>query len=148
MTSPAAPQTSAHMKWGALPRITAPASNDVETTRKLFTVVIVHCLMTRHGDVAGSGNQLETVHCQLEMAGRQLEVARPQLDTRKGLGMYCLPSTANDVGGARIPEFVGNSHSSFPVEASKAWSLRSLVPPLKTSPPPVASIEPQVGLFG
>src|SRR6266404_890463 len=61
--------------------------------------------------------------------------------------MYCLPSIENDVGGARIPELVGNSQSSLPVDASNAWMLRSLVPPLNTSPPAVASIEPQFGLF-
>ena len=33
---------------------------------------------------------------------------------------YCLPSIVNDVGGATIPELVGNSHSSFPVAASNA----------------------------
>src|SRR6266700_597596 len=32
--------------------------------------------------------------------------------------MYCLPSIENDVGGARIPELVGNSQSSLPVDAS------------------------------
>src|SRR5205814_4033473 len=62
--------------------------------------------------------------------------------------MYCLPSMENEVGGARIPEFVGNSQSSFPVDASNAWILRSLVPPLNTTPPPVTSIDPQFGLFG
>jgi hypothetical protein len=33
---------------------------------------------------------------------------------------YCLPSIRKVVGGARIPEFVGNSHSSFPLVASNA----------------------------
>src|SRR4029450_4677872 len=60
-------------------------------------------------------------------------------------GTYCLPLTGNDGGGPTIPELVGNSHSSFPVVASNAWNLRSLVPPVKTSPPPVTSIEPQFG---
>ena len=46
-----------------------------------------------------------------------------------------------------MPEFVGNSHSSLPFDASKAWNMRSLVPPLKTTPPPVASIGPQFGEF-
>ena len=58
---------------------------------------------------------------------------------------YCLPSTLNVVGGARMPELVGNSHSSFPVAASNAWNLRSLVPPLKTTPPAVTSMPPQFG---
>src|SRR6476659_10333423 len=39
--------------------------------------------------------------------------------------MYCLPSIMNDVGGARMPEDVGNSQRSFPVVASNAWILRS-----------------------
>src|SRR5439155_5527732 len=56
---------------------------------------------------------------------------------------YCFPSTVNDDGGARIPEFVGNSQRSLPVDASNAWNFRSLVPPVKTRPPAVASIEPQ-----
>src|SRR5688572_3265693 len=42
-----------------------------------------------------------------------------------------------------MPELVGNSHRSFPEPASKAWNIRSDVPPLSTSPPPVASIGPQ-----
>src|ERR1700730_10479432 len=57
--------------------------------------------------------------------------------------MYCLPPTVNDDGGPVMPELVGNSHSSLPLDASNAWNLRSLVPPVKTSPPPVASIGPQ-----
>src|SRR4029077_2434595 len=61
--------------------------------------------------------------------------------------MYCLPSTANDVGWPMTPELVGNSHSSLPVAASNAWNLRSLVPPVNTRPPPVASIGPQFGEF-
>src|SRR5262249_11128058 len=36
-------------------------------------------------------------------------------------------------------------HSSLPLAASKAWNIRSLVPPLNTRPPPVASIGPQFG---
>src|SRR6185436_623221 len=59
---------------------------------------------------------------------------------------YCLPSTVKVLGGATIPELVSASHSNFPVAASNAWSLRSLVPPVKTRPPAVASIEPQFGL--
>src|SRR4029450_9202040 len=58
---------------------------------------------------------------------------------------YCLPSTLNVVGGARMPEFVGNSQSSFPVDASNAWNLRSAVPPLKTMPPALTSMPPQFG---
>src|SRR5271170_4484147 len=46
-----------------------------------------------------------------------------------------------------MPEFVGNSQSSSPVVASKACNIRSFVPPLNTSPPAVASIEPQLGDF-
>src|SRR2546422_9005581 len=57
--------------------------------------------------------------------------------------MYCFPSTMNDDGWPVMPELVGNSHSSLPFFASNAWNMRSLVPPLKTSPPPVASIGPQ-----
>src|SRR5580692_6582088 len=57
--------------------------------------------------------------------------------------MYCLPPTMNDDGWPVIPELVGNSHRSLPLDASNAWNLRSLVPPLNTSPPPVASIGPQ-----
>src|SRR5690242_17460150 len=59
--------------------------------------------------------------------------------------MYCFPFTEKEVGGASAPELSGNSHSSLPVDASKAWNLRSAVPPLNTSPPPVASIDPQFG---
>src|SRR5215831_16387340 len=57
--------------------------------------------------------------------------------------MYCFPSTKNEVGGAKIPDVVGNSQSSLPVNASNAWIFRSLVPPLNTSPPAVASMAPQ-----
>src|ERR1700680_3347608 len=57
--------------------------------------------------------------------------------------MYCLPATMNDTGCPVMPELVGNSHTSFPVDASKAWNMRSLVPPLNTRPPAVASIGPQ-----
>ena len=47
------------------------------------------------------------------------------------------------------PEYlVGrNSQSSLPVDASNAWILRSLVPPLNTNPPAVTSIAPQFGDF-
>src|SRR5205809_5632390 len=57
--------------------------------------------------------------------------------------MYCLPSIANDVGWLVMPELVGNCQRSFPVFASNAWKYRSLVPPLNTNPPDVASIGPQ-----
>src|SRR5437016_13611192 len=57
--------------------------------------------------------------------------------------MYCLPSSMNDVGWLVMPELVGNCHKSFPVLASNAWNKRSLVPPVNTRPPPVASIGPQ-----
>src|SRR5262245_60218554 len=57
--------------------------------------------------------------------------------------MYCFPSIAKDVGWLVIPELVGNCQSSFPDFASNAWKYLSLVPPLKTRPPAVASIGPQ-----
>src|SRR5580704_13494880 len=47
--------------------------------------------------------------------------------------MYCFPLTEKEVGGASTPELSGKSHSSLPVEASKACILRSAVPPLNTS---------------
>ena len=62
--------------------------------------------------------------------------------------MYCLPSIEKDAGGARIPVLIGNSQSSLPVDASKACIRRSLVPPLNTNPPAVASIAPQFGELG
>ena len=49
----------------------------------------------------------------------------------------------NDDGWPMMPELVGNSHNTAPLDASNARNIRSLVPPLKTSPPPVASIGPQ-----
>src|SRR5204863_9523983 len=61
---------------------------------------------------------------------------------------YCVPPTANVVGVPRTPELVGNSHSTFPFFASYARNNRSLVPPLNTSPPLVASIGPQLIDFG
>src|ERR1700682_1392371 len=61
---------------------------------------------------------------------------------------YCVPSIMNDVGWPMMPGLVGNSHASLPVEASNAWNLRSLVPPVNTNPPPVASIGPQLGDVG
>ena len=57
--------------------------------------------------------------------------------------MYCLPSTLNEDGWPMIPELVGNSHNNFPLAASNAWNMRSLVPPLNTSPPAVATMGPQ-----
>jgi hypothetical protein len=36
------------------------------------------------------------------------------------IAMYCFPSIKNEVGGASMPEFVGNSQSNSPVIASKA----------------------------
>src|SRR5205085_418891 len=62
--------------------------------------------------------------------------------------IYCVPSTENDVGVPSTPELVGNSHRTFPVAASNARNFRSLVPPLNTSPPLVASIGPQLTDFG
>src|SRR5712691_5328969 len=62
--------------------------------------------------------------------------------------MYCVPSTTNVVGVPRTPELVGNSHRTLPFFASYARNSRSLVPPLKTSPPLVASIGPQLIDFG
>src|SRR5207245_11387538 len=56
---------------------------------------------------------------------------------------YCTPSTANELGTPVIPEFVLYSQSGVPVLASNARKLRSLVPPRKTSPPPVVRIGPQ-----
>ena len=41
-----------------------------------------------------------------------------------------------------IPELVLNDHSCSPVRAN-ARNMRSLVPPLNTSPPPVVRSEPQ-----
>jgi len=57
--------------------------------------------------------------------------------------MYCTPSTENEVGTPVIPELVLNCQSFAPLLASKAWKLRSLVPPRKTSPPPVVRMGPQ-----
>ena len=65
----------------------------------------------------------------------------PKPDTT---AMYCFPSTENDVGCPRTPEFVGNSHNTLPLLASKARNFRSFVPPLKTRSPAVASIGPHV----
>src|SRR5262245_22927729 len=50
--------------------------------------------------------------------------------------MYCLPSTANDVGMPRMLPPSCVSHSGFPVSASSAKKLPSSVP-LNTSPPAV-----------
>ena len=38
---------------------------------------------------------------------------------------YCLPSTMNDDGWPMMPELVGNSHSSAPLDASNARNRRS-----------------------
>src|SRR5215831_4363512 len=65
----------------------------------------------------------------------------PQPDTT---ATYCLPSIANDEGGAVMPELVPISHSTLPSFASNARNLRSLVPPANTRPPPVASIGPHI----
>src|SRR5262245_35843259 len=50
--------------------------------------------------------------------------------------MYCLPSTANDVGMPRMLPPSCVFHSGFPVSASSAKKLPSSVPP-NTSPPAV-----------
>src|ERR1043166_6333670 len=57
--------------------------------------------------------------------------------------MYCLPSTWNETGTPLTPEAVGDSPRIFPVLASNARNMRSLVPPANRSPPPVASTGPQ-----
>src|SRR4029079_11362629 len=59
--------------------------------------------------------------------------------------MYCLPSIWNDEGWPMMPDVVGYCQSSLPLAALKAGNMRSFVPPLNTSPPPVASIGPQFG---
>ena len=46
-----------------------------------------------------------------------------------------------------MPELVGNSHSTSPLDASNARNIRSFVPPLNTSPPPVVKMGPQFGDF-
>src|SRR3954466_16056319 len=61
---------------------------------------------------------------------------------------YWRPSIENVDGWPMMPDEVANSHNSLPVSASNAWNLRSFVPPLNTSPPPVASIGPQFGDSG
>jgi hypothetical protein len=53
----------------------------------------------------------------------------------------------NDEGCPITPELVGNSHTTLPLVASKARNIRSLVPPLNTRPPPVASVGPQFADF-
>src|SRR3989442_15667439 len=57
--------------------------------------------------------------------------------------MYCTPSIANELGTPVTPELVLNSQRSLPDLASNARKFRSLVPPRKTSPPPVVRIGPQ-----
>jgi len=49
--------------------------------------------------------------------------------------------------GASTPLLVGDSRSTLPFVASNARTIRSLVPPLTTSPPAVLSIAPQFGDF-
>src|SRR6266850_5829178 len=56
---------------------------------------------------------------------------------------YCTPSTAKELGTPVMPELVLYSQTFAPVLASKARKARSLVPPMKTSPPPVVRIGPQ-----
>ena len=55
----------------------------------------------------------------------------------------CVPSIMNDDGWPDDARLRLVCHSTSPVVASKARNMRSLVPPLKTSPPPVASTGPQ-----
>src|SRR6185436_11267330 len=74
---------------------------------------------------------------------RRVCIPRESMPQPDCTAMYCLPATMNDVGWPMMPELVGNSHTSFPLDASNAWNMRSLVPPLNTSPPPVANIGPQ-----
>ena len=57
--------------------------------------------------------------------------------------MYCTPSTANALGMPVTPELVFHSQSASPFLASNARNIRSLVPPMKTRPPPVVSTGPQ-----
>ena len=56
-------------------------------------------------------------------------MARASTPQPDATAMYCRPSTRNDDGCPVMPELVGNSQSSLPVAASKAWNIRSLVPP-------------------
>src|SRR6185295_2809793 len=76
---------------------------------------------------------------------RRVCIPRESIPQPDCTAMYCLPLAMNDEGWPMIPELVGKSHISLPVDASNAWNLRSLVPPLNTRPPAVASIGPQVG---
>src|ERR1700756_2850256 len=57
---------------------------------------------------------------------------------------YCLPSTWNDTGTAATPEIVGESQTNFPVLASNAGTMRSLLRPANSTSPPVASTGPQL----
>src|SRR2546430_6023751 len=50
----------------------------------------------------------------------------------------------NDTGTAATPDMVGNSQRIFPVLASKARNMRSLVPPANSTSPPVANTGPQL----
>ena len=47
-------------------------------------------------------------------------MARESMPQPDWTATYCLPSTINDDGCPIMPEFVGNSHKSWPVDASKA----------------------------
>src|ERR1044071_3929654 len=60
---------------------------------------------------------------------------------------YRRPLTVNVVGGATMPELTCASHRSEPFAASRECISRPLLPPLRTSPPPVASIDPQFGVL-
>src|SRR6185436_4344795 len=71
-------------------------------------------------------------------------IARASMPHPDCTATYCLPSIANEVGWPMIPELVGNSHSTAPLVASNARNMRSPVPPLNTSPPPVVRIGPQL----
>src|SRR6185436_6524756 len=74
---------------------------------------------------------------------RRVCIARESIPQPDWTATYCLPSIMNEEGWPVMPELVGNSHNNLPLSAWNAWNLRSLVPPVKTSPPAVASIGPQ-----
>src|SRR3954465_2795964 len=50
---------------------------------------------------------------------------------------YRSPYPGNPDGSPSTPELVGNSPNTAPLDASNAKNSRSLVPPAKTTPPPV-----------
>src|SRR5207237_2475083 len=79
---------------------------------------------------------------------RRLFMPRESTPQPDCTAIYCRPSSMNDVGCPTTPEFVGASHSTLPVDASYARNIRSFVPPLKTRPPAVDSIGPQLADFG